>query len=62
MEEVTDQDIKHQEVGEGQLAALIKQAGDEARERKRKALDRHFKMLQAVIAEGVSRRKESIPT
>ncbi len=62
MEKVADQDNKHQEVGEEQLTVLIKQAGDEARVRKREALDRHFKMLQAVIAEGVARRKESIPT
>jgi hypothetical protein len=62
MEEVSDQNNKHQEVGEEQLTVLIKQAGDEARARKREALDRHFKMLRAVIAEGVSRRKESIPT
>ena len=62
MEEVSDQNNKHQEVGEEQLTVLIKQAGDEARLRKREALDRHFKMLRAVIAEGVSRRQESIPT
>ena len=62
MEEVSDQNNKHQEVGEEQLTVLIKQAGDEARARKREALEQHFKMLRAVIAEGVSRRKESIPT
>jgi hypothetical protein len=62
MEEVSDKNNKHQEVGEEQLTVLIKQAGDEARVRKREALDRHFKMLRAVIAEGVSRRQESIPT
>ncbi len=58
--EVSDQDNKYQEVGEEQLSVLVKQAGDEARLRKREALDRHFKMLQAAIAEGLSRRKESI--
>lgn len=62
MEDISDQDNKHQEVGEEQLTVLIKQAGDEARARKREALDRHFKKLRAAIAEGVSRRKESIPT
>jgi len=62
MDEVSDRNNKHQEVGEEQLTVLIKQAGDEARARKREALERHFKMLRAVIAEGVSRRKESIPT
>ena len=60
MTEVSDQNNKHQEVGEEQLTDLIKQAGDEARLRKREALDRHFKMIRVVIAEGVSRRKESI--
>jgi len=60
MLELSDQDNKHQEAGEEQLAALIKQAGEEARVRKREALDRHFKMLQTVIAEGLSRRKDSI--
>jgi hypothetical protein len=61
MDERSDKNKKHQEVGEEQLTVLIKQAGDEARARKREALDQHFKMLRAVIAEGVSRRKESIP-
>ncbi len=61
MEEATDQDNKHQEVGEEQLAILIKQAGEEARARKREAMDRHFKRLRSAIAEGVSRRKKSIP-
>lgn len=56
------QDNKHQEAGEEQLADLIKQAGEVARLRKREALDRRFKMIQAVIAEGLSRRKESIQT
>jgi hypothetical protein len=61
MYEISDKNKKHQEVGEDQLTVLIKQAGEEARARRRKALDKHFKMLRAVIAEGVSRRKESIP-
>ena len=61
MDEISDKNKKPQEVGEEQLTVLIKQAGDEARARKREALDQHFKMLRAVIAEGVSRRKESIP-
>jgi hypothetical protein len=60
MIEVSDQDSQQQEVGEEQLKILIKQAGDEARARKREALDRHFKRLRNVIAEGLSRRKESI--
>jgi dsDNA-binding SOS-regulon protein len=61
MEKVADRYKKHQESGEEQLAALIKQAGEEARARKREALDLHFKKLRAVIAEGVSRWKNSTP-
>lgn len=61
MEELFDQNNKHQEVGEEQLAVLINQAGEEARVRKREALDRHFKRIREVIAESVSRRQESIP-
>ena len=60
MAEISGQDNTYQEVGEEQLEVLVKQAGDDARIRKREALDRHFKMLQAAIAEGMSRRKESI--
>jgi len=61
MEELSDQNNTHQEVGEEQLAVLINQAGEEARSRKRKALDRHFKRIREVIAESVSSRQESIP-
>jgi hypothetical protein len=39
MAEAFDQNNKHQEVGEEQLTALIKQAGDEARARKRSPYD-----------------------
>jgi hypothetical protein len=59
MAELSDQNNKHQEVGEEQLTVLIMQAGEEARARKHEALDLHFKRLRAVIAEGVSRWKES---
>ena len=62
MKEVSDQENQQQEVGEEQLSVLIKQAGEDARARKRKAMDRHFKMLRGAIAEGLSRRKESIQT
>jgi len=58
MTEVSDQDNKYQEAGEEQLAALIKEAGEAARARKRKTMDRHFSMLRGAIAEGLSRRKE----
>ena len=54
--------IKNQENAEKRLTALIKQAGGEARARKREALAWHFKKLQTVIGEAVSRQKDSIPT
>ncbi len=48
---------KDQETGEDRLTTLIKQAGDEARARKREALAQHFKKLQSVISEAVSRQQ-----
>ena len=62
MEQAFDSNDKNQETAEERLAALIKQAGDEARARKREALAWHFKKLQAVIGEAVSRQQDSIPT
>jgi hypothetical protein len=62
MKEGLDKNNQIQEVGEEQLNELIKQAGNEARSRKKKALARHLKMLQAAVAEGVARRKNSITT
>ncbi len=53
---------KNQETAEDRLTTLIKQAGDEARARKREALAQHFKKLQAVIDEAVSRQHDSMPT
>lgn len=50
---------KNQETAEERLTALIKQAGDEARARKQKAMAWHLKKLQAVIGEAVSRRQGS---
>lgn len=61
MAKKTGQNNNHQEDGEEQLAALIKQAGEEARLRKRQAMDQHFKKLRTVIAEGASRWRESKP-
>jgi len=62
MEQAFDSNDKNQETAEERLAALIKQAGDEARARKREALAWHFKKLQTVIGEAVSRQQDSIPT
>lgn len=62
MEQGFDSNDKNQETAEKRLAALIKQAGDEARARKRGALALHFKKLQTVIGEAVSRQQNSMPT
>jgi len=62
MKQKFDSNDKNQETAEKRLAALIKQAGDEARARKREALAWHFKKLQTVIGEAVSRQQDSIPT
>ncbi|MFW8601599.1 hypothetical protein ACOHYD_08965 [Desulfobacterota bacterium M19] len=37
------------EPGEERLAALIKEAGKDARARKKKAMDYHFKKLRAAV-------------
>ena len=62
MKQGFDSNNKNQETAEKRLATLIKQAGDEARARKREALAWHFKKLQTVIGEAVSRQQDSMPT
>jgi hypothetical protein len=47
------------ETGEEQLNRLIKEAGEEARSRKKNALALHYKKIKAVIAEGVIRRHQN---
>ena len=61
MKQKFDLNDKNQETSEKRLAALIQQAGDEARVRKRKAMDWHLKKLQTVIGEAVSRQQNFIP-
>lgn len=46
-----------EEKGERELAELIRQAGQSARELKEKTLARHFARLRAIIAEAVQQRK-----
>jgi hypothetical protein len=53
-------DKNNQEAGEEQLHELIKQAGNEARSRKKQVSERHLEMLQAAVAEGVARRKNPV--
>ncbi len=45
-----------EEKGEQELADLIRQAGQSARELKEKTLARHFARLRAIIAEAVQQR------
>ncbi len=58
MEEIKSDALK-QEQGEDHLFSLIKQAGSEARIRRKRVLEDHFNKLEQVISEAVSRMKES---
>jgi hypothetical protein len=60
MTDVYKQDNKYEEDGVEQLAVLMQEAGEEARKRKKEAMERHFKMIEAAIAEGLSRSKGNI--
>lgn len=62
MKKETQPDSTRQEEGEEQLSILIKQAGDEARMRRNKALEKHFNKLKEVVAEAVSHQQTSVPT
>ena len=50
---------KKHEAEEEQLFKLIKQAGEDARRRKREAMARHINKLRAVISEAVSRKNNN---
>jgi antitoxin (DNA-binding transcriptional repressor) of toxin-antitoxin stability system len=50
---------EHESPGE-QLARLIKEAGQEARARREKTLEKHFQMLKAAVEEGGLRRKKPV--
>lgn len=62
MTEVSAQDNKDEEDGVAQLAVLMREAGEEARKRKKEAMERHFKMIETAIAEGLARGKGHIQT
>jgi len=47
-----------EEKGEQELAELIKQAGQSARELKEKTLTKHFARLRAIIAEALQQREK----
>ena len=48
---------ENEEAAEERLAMLIKEAGEDVRERNRKVTEDHFKKLRAVIAEAVASRQ-----
>jgi len=49
------------EEAEKHLALLIHQAGEEARVRRQKMLDEHFKKLNDMITDAVFSQKKSLP-
>lgn len=51
---------KNKESGEKQLTELIRQAGHEARIKKREVMTQHFNRLQEVIKKAVSRKQKSL--
>jgi len=51
-----------QEDGEEQLSILIKEAGAEARNRRKKALEDHFEKLNKTIKDAASIIQVSVPT
>ena len=52
MEYETDKNSKNEE----QLRELIKQAGNDARERKKKAMEIHFQKIEEVIIDAVAKK------
>ncbi len=58
----TKTDTANPEKGEEQLSLLIRQAGSEARNRRKKVLDEHFDKLNKMIKEAVSRIQVKKPT
>jgi hypothetical protein len=54
MEEIK-RDLDSPEDGEEQLSLLIKQAGNDARNHRKKVLDEHFVKLNKIIKHAVSR-------
>ena len=55
-------DIKRSKIDgadEEQLIRLIKQAGEDARAKKKKLMELHFKKVKKVVAEGVACRQRA---
>ena len=51
-------DDNYEEAGEKRLAELIKEAGRDARLRKKKIMDQHYAKLQRIIKEAVANQEE----
>ena len=58
MEQTHNPMSKKHETGEEHLAALIRQAGDEARAQNKKVMELHYRKLEAAVAEGVARSQK----
>lgn len=54
-----DSDTGNLDIGEAQLFELIRQAGNEARMRKRETMERHRQRMREAVKEGVFHRLDS---
>lgn len=62
MEKELEQNEKNKEVGEEEeLTSLIKQAGVEARMKKREVMIQHYNKLREVIKEAMTHKQGSLP-
>ena len=53
-------DDNYDEAGEKRLAELIKEAGRDARLRKKKVMEQHYAKLRRIIKEAVANREQFI--
>ncbi len=60
--EETKRNLDNPEEGEDQLSLLIKQAGNEARNHRKKIMNEHFDKLNKVIKQALSRIQITTPT
>lgn len=58
---VKKENISDQEEGEEQLAILIKEAGEDARKRRKRTLDKHFEKLDQTIKKAASQIRQTAP-
>jgi|SaaInl8_200m_RNA_FD_contig_41_2310581_length_470_multi_2_in_0_out_0_1 hypothetical protein len=60
MKKQSELNEKYEEAGEEQLAALIKEAGEEVRVKRREAMANHFNRLGDIIRKATSPRQGSL--